>query len=56
MIGVLSNEGRLYKAGAFNGATIRDPWETMAEYKAKLEGEGCDLVLPLCHLYEPQVS
>lgn len=55
LIAVLSDEPCLYKPGAFGGAKIQDPWETMAAYKRKLEVEhGCDLVLPLCHLYEPQ--
>merc|ERR1719191_1152703 len=53
MIGVLTNAG--YKPGAFKGAVIEDPWEVMTRYKEKLEKEdSCDLVLPLCHLYEPQ--
>jgi len=55
LIGVLSSSPSLYKPGAFGGATIEDPWETMRVYKEKLEKErGCDLVIPLCHLYEPQ--
>jgi len=56
LIGLLSDgvDDKLYKKGAFGGATIEDPWEKMAEYKPKLEQQGCDLVVPLCHLYEPQ--
>lgn len=54
LIGVLSNSPSLYKPSSFGGATIDDPWETMAHWKAKLEGNGCDIVIPLCHLYEPQ--
>ena len=55
MLGALSNSESLYKPGAFGGATIDDPWECMKEYNAKLKNEdGCDMVLPLCHLYEPQ--
>lgn len=55
LIAVLSDEPNLYKPGAFGNATIKDPWETLAEYKRILEEEkGCDLVLPLCHLYEHQ--
>mmetsp|Transcript_65479 Transcript_65479/g.142817 ORF Transcript_65479/g.142817 Transcript_65479/m.142817 type:complete len:594 (+) Transcript_65479:53-1834(+) len=55
MIGVLSASPSLYKPNAFGGAKIEDPWETMAKFKAKLEQEhGCDVVVPLCHLYEPQ--
>ena len=55
MIGVLSNAPGLYKPGAFGGATIDDPWECLAEYNTKLKNEqGCDMVLPLCHLYEFQ--
>eukprot|EP00927_Polykrikos_kofoidii_P041246 TRINITY_DN35169_c0_g1_i1.p1 TRINITY_DN35169_c0_g1~~TRINITY_DN35169_c0_g1_i1.p1 ORF type:complete len:700 (+),score=116.82 TRINITY_DN35169_c0_g1_i1:140-2101(+) len=55
LIAVLSDEPSLYKQGAFGGAKIEDPWATLASYKLKLEEEhGCDLVLPLCHLYEKQ--
>jgi len=55
MIGVLSNSESLYKPNAFGGATIDDPWECLKEYNAKLkEEDGCDMVLPLCHLYEIQ--
>jgi len=55
MIGILSNAPSLYRPNAFGGATIEDPWKTMATYKKKLEQEdGCDIVIPLCHLYEPQ--
>jgi len=55
LIGILSNAPSLYKPNAFGGATIEDPWETMALYKHKLENDrDCDVVIPLCHLYEPQ--
>lgn len=55
LVAVLSNEPNLYKPGAFGSATIEDPWETLAHYKKLLEKDhGCDLVLPLCHLYESQ--
>merc|ERR1712190_454875 len=55
MIGILSNSSGLYKPGAFGGAKIEDPWETMGQWKRVLEEQHkCDLVLPLCHLYEPQ--
>ena len=55
MLGVLSNVASLYKPEAFGGATIEDPWECMKEYNAKLKNDdGCDMVLPLCHLYEFQ--
>lgn len=55
LIGILSSSPSLYKPGAFGGAKIEDPWETIAVYKEKLMKErGCDLVVPLCHLYEPQ--
>lgn len=55
MIGVNSDSPSLYKPGAFGGATIQCPWETMKTYKAKLETEEkVDVVVPLCHLYEPQ--
>ena len=54
LVAVLSNEPNLYKPGAFGGATIEDPWETLAFYKKLLEDMDCDLVVPLCHLYESQ--
>ena len=55
LVAVLSNEPNLYKPGAFGGATIEDPWETLAFYKKLLDEEkNCDLVVPLCHLYESQ--
>ncbi|CAJ1347579.1 unnamed protein product [Effrenium voratum] len=55
LMGVLSNSPSLYRPGAFGGAKIEDPWETMATYKKKLEQKkACDVVVPLCHLYEPQ--
>ena len=55
LIAVLSNDPKLYshfKEPAFGGATIDDPWETLARYKTILEEEhGCDLVIPLEHMY-----
>lgn len=55
LLGIISSSPSLYRPGAFAGATIEDPWETMRIYKEKMEKErGCDLVIPLCHLYEPQ--
>lgn len=41
--------------GAFGGATVRDPWETLKEYKELLEGPeyNCDIVIPLQHTYVP---
>lgn len=59
LVAVLSDDPGLYShfksPGAFGGATIRDPWETLAEYKTLLEGPEyqCDLVLPLQHTYVP---
>ena len=55
---VLSDDPNLYKQfatpGAFGGATISDPWEALRKYKTILEDEqGCDLVIPLEHLYVP---
>ena len=53
---VLSDDPSLYKKfaspGAFDGAKIECPWETLRTYQKRLEGEGCDLVIPLQHLYE----
>jgi hypothetical protein len=54
MIGVLSDSPGLYRPGAFGGAVIEDPFKCLAEYNERLKAEGCDMVLPLCHLYEPQ--
>ena len=52
MMAVLSASKSLYKPGAFGGATIRDPWEAMAEYRDRLLREdGCDTVLPLCRCF-----
>ena len=59
LMAVLSNDPALYahfKApGAFGGATITDPWDTLRKYKALLEGpdHNCDLTIPLQHLYVP---
>ena len=59
LIAVLSDDEALYKhfkaPGAFGGAKIENPWETLKEYKAKLESPpyNCDLVIPLQHLYVP---
>jgi len=55
---VLSDDPNLYshfkEPGAFGGATITDPWEALTKYKNILENEeGCDMVLPLQHLYVP---
>lgn len=54
MCAVLSNTCGLYKPGAFGGATIEDPWDCLKLYNEKLLDQGCDMVLPLCHLYEYQ--
>eukprot|EP00545_Synedropsis_sp_CCMP1620_P013291 CAMPEP_0119009982 /NCGR_PEP_ID=MMETSP1176-20130426/4715_1 /TAXON_ID=265551 /ORGANISM="Synedropsis recta cf, Strain CCMP1620" /LENGTH=588 /DNA_ID=CAMNT_0006962567 /DNA_START=58 /DNA_END=1821 /DNA_ORIENTATION=- len=59
LIAVLSDDPALYKhfqaPGAFGGAMIRDPWETLREYKEMLEQPpySCDLVIPLQHMYVP---
>jgi 2',3'-cyclic-nucleotide 2'-phosphodiesterase (5'-nucleotidase family) len=54
LIGIMTSSSN--KPSHFNGAAakIEDPWESMGRYKAKLEREGADVVVPLCHLYEPQ--
>lgn len=59
LVAVLSNDPKLYahfkSPGAFGGATIEDPWETLRYYEKLLtEEHGCDLVLPLEHLYIPE--
>eukprot|EP00906_Rhabdomonas_costata_P036242 RCo050883 len=58
-IGVLTNDPALYRKfkapGAFNGAKIECPWETLRKYKKILEEQHkCDLIIPLEHLYEPE--
>jgi 2',3'-cyclic-nucleotide 2'-phosphodiesterase (5'-nucleotidase family) len=55
---VLSNDPALYShfeaPGAFGGATITDPWQALTKYNHILKNEhGCDVVLPLQHLYVP---
>jgi len=55
---VLSDDPALYShfkaPGAFGGATITDPWQALTKYQTILEQEhGCDMVLPLQHLYVP---
>lgn len=59
LIGVITDDPALYRKykapGAFNGAKIDCPWETIRKYKKVLEEEHkCDLVIPLEHLYEPE--
>ena len=59
LVAVLSNDPKLYAhfkpPGAFGGAKIDDPWETLRKYQRILEEEeGCDVVLPLQHLYVPE--
>lgn len=59
LVAVLSNDPKLYKhfkkPGAFGGAKIDDPWDTLRKYKELLEDfEECDLVVPLEHLYVPE--
>jgi 2',3'-cyclic-nucleotide 2'-phosphodiesterase (5'-nucleotidase family) len=58
LVGILSSDPALYaqfkSPGPFGGATLTDPWETLREYKHRLEnGEKCDVVVPLEHLYVP---
>jgi len=60
LVGLLSSDPDLYsqfkEPGAFGGATVEDPWETLRKYKAILEdeeGENCDTVVPLQHFYVP---
>lgn len=59
LVAVLSNDPKLYahfpSPGAFGGANIDDPWETLRKYEKLLKEEhGCDLVIPLEHLYLPE--
>jgi len=59
LVAVLSDDKNLYSQfqapGAFGGATIRDPWECLKEYKEKLMAPpyNCDTILPLQHTYVP---
>jgi hypothetical protein len=59
MVAVLSNDPKLYDhfpaPGAFGGATIDDPWETLTKFQTLLEGpeHNVDLILPLQHMYVP---
>ena len=59
LVAVLSDDPALYlhfkPPGAFGGAKIECPWQTLSSYKSKLEGpeERCDVVLPLQHMYVP---
>mmetsp|Transcript_23849 Transcript_23849/g.56313 ORF Transcript_23849/g.56313 Transcript_23849/m.56313 type:complete len:702 (-) Transcript_23849:83-2188(-) len=58
LVAVLSDDPALYKhfkePGAFGGATITNPWKALEKYQKILkEEEGCDLVIPLQHLYVP---
>mmetsp|Transcript_22807 Transcript_22807/g.54034 ORF Transcript_22807/g.54034 Transcript_22807/m.54034 type:complete len:751 (-) Transcript_22807:119-2371(-) len=62
LVALLSNDPKLYahfKGGAFGGATLDDPWETLEKMKIKLMSDDtdpsikCDTILPLQHLYVP---
>ena len=45
MLGVTSHTSP--KPGAFNGATIEDPWATLQKWTPRLHEEGADLVYPV---------
>ena len=59
LVAVLSNDPKLYEhfkpPGAFGGATLDDPWETLERLKVKLDGPeyACDTIIPLQHTYVP---
>ena len=58
LVGVLSDDPALdakcKNPGAVGGAQIKEPWETVKEYKHKREGEErCDVVVPFEHVYVP---
>ena len=59
LVAVLSDDPALYlhfkPPGAFGGAKIECPWQTLSSYKSKLEGpeERCEVVLPLQLMYVP---
>jgi 2',3'-cyclic-nucleotide 2'-phosphodiesterase (5'-nucleotidase family) len=61
LVSLLSNDPNLYSQfkapGAFGGATIDDPWETLRRLQANLMGPDskhrCDTIIPLQHLYVP---
>jgi 2',3'-cyclic-nucleotide 2'-phosphodiesterase (5'-nucleotidase family) len=55
LISLLTDQPGLYRPNSFGGAKIEDPWETARVYNKKLlEEDKVDLIVPLCHLYEPQ--
>ena len=55
LISLLTDQPGLYRPNAFGGAKIDDPWITARKYVNVLEKQDkVDLVVPLCHLYEPQ--
>lgn len=55
LISMLTNTPGLYRPNAFGGAKIDDPWVTAKIYCEKLKKEeNVDVIVPLCHLYEPQ--
>ena len=55
LLGILTNDPSVVPPGAFGGATVDDPWDTMREYRNRLyQHDGVDLVVPICHLYEAQ--
>jgi hypothetical protein len=59
LVAVLSDDPKLYShfkaPGAFGGAHIDCPWETLERLKVKLEGPeyNVDIIIPLQHLYVP---
>jgi 2',3'-cyclic-nucleotide 2'-phosphodiesterase (5'-nucleotidase family) len=61
LVSLLSNDPNLYSQfkapGAFGGATIDNPWETLTRLQTKLMGpdstQRCDTIIPFQHLYVP---
>jgi 2',3'-cyclic-nucleotide 2'-phosphodiesterase (5'-nucleotidase family) len=60
LIGILSKSANLYgnQIRVPEDVVIEDPWDTIDRYIAKLTDPSaaarCDVVVPLCHLYEHQ--
>ena len=55
LISLLTDQPGLYRPNAFGGAKIEDPWVTAKKYVEILQQQDqVDIVVPLCHLYEPQ--
>ena len=63
LLGILTNDPSVVPPGAFGGATVLDPWDTMRSYQQPQHNpdktasswkqqHDVDFILPLCHLYQ----